>query len=70
MIENEYMKPEQVVAELPWLTKGGLAQMRYRGIGPKFLKPTPRSVFYRRADVIAWLEANEMQSTRDRADGR
>ena len=30
------------VGEITGLSAGALAQLRYRGIGPKFYKPTPR----------------------------
>lgn len=51
------------VGEMVGLSVGALAQMRYRGIGPKFYKPTPRKVLYKRSEVIAWVEA----SARDRS---
>lgn len=58
--DTDYLTPDDVLTLVPGLTRSGLAQLRYRGVGgPKFLKPTPRKVLYRRADVIAWLEASE-----------
>lgn len=44
------------------LTVGALAQMRYRGNGPKFIKLGGKQVRYRESDVQAWLD----QQTRDR----
>lgn len=46
------------VGEMTGLSAGALAQLRYRGIGPKFYKPTPRKVLYKRSEVIAWVEAS------------
>ncbi|WFS11848.1 helix-turn-helix transcriptional regulator [Rhodococcus aetherivorans] len=46
-------------------TKTKLANDRYRGIGPKFVKHG-RRVLYRWADVHAWTEANLMTRTDDR----
>lgn len=40
-----------------------LAQWRYRGTGPKFVRVGSRRVLYRRADVDAWLDAQTVQST-------
>lgn len=40
-----------------------LAQLRFKGQGPKYLKPTPRTVLYRRSDLDAWLNASERTST-------
>lgn len=58
-----YLNQDQVCELAPGLTKSLLAQLRFRGNGPKFLKPTPKTVIYRRADVIAWLEASERSTT-------
>jgi hypothetical protein len=48
------------------LTVGQLAQLRYRGLGPLYLNPTPRRVLYRRSDVDSWLYASERRSTHTR----
>lgn len=47
------------VAALTGISISALAQMRYDRKGPRFFKPTPRSVLYRRADIVAWVEAGE-----------
>lgn len=44
------------------MTTGALAQMRYRGNGPRFIKLGGRQIRYRESDIQAWLE----QQTRDR----
>lgn len=44
------------------LSVGALAQMRYRGTGPRFIKLGGRQVRYAESDIQAWLE----QQTRDR----
>lgn len=46
-------------------TSSKLAQDRYRGVGPKFIKHG-RRVLYRWADVLAWADANTLQRTDDR----
>lgn len=61
--EHEYIGPDVVSERIPALSKQHLAQLRYTGNGPKFLKPSPRIVLYRWADVIAWLEASERTIT-------
>lgn len=53
------------VAEYLRTTKAKLANDRYRGIGPKFVKHG-RRVLYRWEDVYAWTEANLMQRTDER----
>lgn len=53
--------PGQVAPVLD-TTVDGLAQMRYRGTGPKFVKRGSR-VLYRWSDVRAYIEANTRQRT-------
>lgn len=60
---EKYLTPNQVAEIIPGMTVSNLAQLRYTGKGPKFLKPTPRTVVYRERDVIEWLEASERTST-------
>lgn len=35
-----------------------MAQWRYLGKGPKYLRPTPRTIIYRKSDLDAWLAAS------------
>lgn len=59
--------PEQVAAVLG-TTTAGLAQMRYRGTGPKFVRvggPRRGRILYRWSDVRAYLDANTLQRTDD-----
>ncbi|GGA72413.1 hypothetical protein GCM10011490_23990 [Pseudoclavibacter endophyticus] len=60
-----YLTPEQVCDRFPGLTKGNLAQRRYKGLAPKWLSPTPRTILYRESDVVAWIEASERTITGD-----
>jgi hypothetical protein len=46
----------------------GMAQMRYRGNGPRFIK-RGRRVLYRWSDVRAYLEANTVTRTDDPRGG-
>ena len=62
-MNEEYLSAEQVCEMVPKLTRGNLAQLRYTGKGPKFLAPTPRTIIYRRSDVVEWIEASERTST-------
>lgn len=55
--------PAEVAAALA-TTEAGLAQMRYRGTGPRYCK-VGRRVMYRWSDVAAFLDANVMQRTDD-----
>jgi hypothetical protein len=60
MTESEYFDPEQA-GEYLHMTVGHLAQLRYRGEGPRYAKPTAKTVLYRRADLDAWLAASTVE---------
>jgi hypothetical protein len=60
---EKYLSPKDAAALIPGMTVTNLAQLRFTGRGPKFLKPTARTVVYRERDVVDWLEASERTST-------
>lgn len=64
-MEEPLMPPNEVGAQVG-KTEAALAQWRYLGIGPKFIK-LGRSVRYRRSDVEAWLDGQTRQRTGDTA---
>ena len=47
----------------PGYTRSIAAQLRYNGRGPKFIKPSPKLVVYRKSDVDAWLQEHEQTIT-------
>lgn len=61
--EIDTARPSQVAVKLG-TSEAGLAQMRYRGTGPKFCK-VGRRVMYRWSDVLSYLESNTAQRTDD-----
>jgi predicted DNA-binding transcriptional regulator AlpA len=61
-MEQEFIQPAEVT-EITGLSIAALAQLRYQGRGPRFYKPTPRTVLYKRAEVIDWVEASAQTST-------
>lgn len=61
---NDTATSKEVAAYLH-TSEDGLAQMRYRGTGPKFIKVGPRKVIYRWSDVREYLDANTCQRTDD-----
>ncbi|WP_261646194.1 AlpA family transcriptional regulator [Curtobacterium sp. C2H10] len=64
-MNDELMTPLRTAEYLPGMTVPLLAQLRYTGTGPRFLKPTPRKVLYKRSDVDAWLESTAQTRTGD-----
>lgn len=60
-VEHRYLSPEQVTDLVPGMTVANLQELRKKGLGPKYRKPTGehgRVVVYAEADVRAWVEAS------------
>lgn len=60
---TEALVPPAALAEFLGTTTGALAQMRYRGVGPKFIKLGGKAIRYRESDVSAWLDQQTRQQT-------
>jgi predicted DNA-binding transcriptional regulator AlpA len=61
-MDNDFIQPTEVES-ITGLTVTALAQLRYQGRGPRFYKPTPKTVLYKRSEVVAWVEASVQTST-------
>lgn len=59
---DAYLKPRGVEGEYGF-TVQHLAQMRFRGEGPRYYKPTPRVVLYTRDDIEEWIKASVRTGT-------
>ena len=53
---SEFITIDEVLALVPCMTRANLATMRHDGRGPKFFKPTRRTVLYDRESVIEWVK--------------
>lgn len=62
MVTRDELATVDEVAEWLRTTKPQLANWRYRGNGPRFVKVGSR-VLYRRSDVTAWLDENTKTRT-------
>ncbi|NQX11371.1 hypothetical protein HQQ80_07025 [Microbacteriaceae bacterium VKM Ac-2855] len=58
-----YITPEQVCDLIPGMTKNNLAGLRFRGEGPRYRRPTPRTIVYLESEVIEWIESTARQGT-------
>lgn len=67
--ENEWLTLPQA-ATLMRMTKAAIAQLRYRGVGPKFYRLSAKTILYRRSEVIAWMESRACTRTDDVLAGR
>jgi hypothetical protein len=59
---DKLLSPDDVAC-FTGITREALAQLRYTGKGPVFLKPTARTVLYRERDIANWLDASERRIT-------
>jgi predicted DNA-binding transcriptional regulator AlpA len=60
---GEYIHPREA-SEISGFSLNALAQMRHTGKGPRFYKPTSRTVLYKRSEVIAWIDSSVRESTK------
>lgn len=58
-----FLTPEQVCEIVPGMTRNNLAQLRFKGIGPKFYKPTPRVVLYDLESIQEWVRSSVRTGT-------
>lgn len=58
-----YLIPPAVAAQRLGLTVGNLAQMRYVGTGPTFVKVSGKKVAYTEADILSWIESCKRNKT-------
>lgn len=65
MATQKYLTTSQV-GELLGLSTGALAQMRFKGTGPLYVKLGGRSVRYRQDDVEQWIEERIRRRTDER----
>ncbi len=54
---EQLLTPTQA-GDLLAMTKGALAQLRYLGSGPRFVRVSGRAIRYRPQDLDEWIETN------------
>lgn len=59
MVKTDELVKSKTLARELGVTKSALAKWRLAGIGPPFLKLSPKMVRYRRSDVEAWKAAHQ-----------
>lgn len=61
-----YLSPAQVCEMVPGLTERKLRGMRENGSGPRYRKPSLKTVVYTEADVLAWVESHVVSTKEQR----
>ena len=62
-VRDRLLSPDQVCDLIPGMTRALLAQMRFRGDGPVFIKVSPKKVVYRESAIDEYLTSRERTST-------
>jgi hypothetical protein len=62
-MHRNLLSPDQVCELIPGMTRAGLAQLRFRGLGPRYYKPSPKKVVYDLNECLAWLESTARSGT-------
>lgn len=63
MSQGDPLLTPREAADYTRLTVAHLAQLRFRGNGPRFLNPSPKTVLYRQSVLDEWLAASERSRT-------
>lgn len=61
-----YLSPALVCELVPGMTERRLEYLRGKRQGPRYSKPTPKTVIYTEADVRAWVRESTV-TTRDQS---
>lgn len=59
-----WLSPEQVCERVPGMTTVILEKLRAKGKGPRFFKPSLKTVIYEQSEIDRWV-ASTAVSTRD-----
>ena len=57
------LSPDEAAECIPGMTVTKLSQLRFTGSGPRYFKPTPKTVVYAEDDLVAWLESTARTGT-------
>lgn len=63
-VQQTWLSPEQVCEVVPGMTVRRLEYLRGKGQGPRYAKPSPKTVVYGENDVHAWVSAS-IEETRE-----
>lgn len=59
---SEFITIDEVLALVPCMTRANLATLRHNRQGPKFFKPTKRTVLYDKTSVLDWVEKSAVDT--------
>lgn len=59
---QRWMSPAQVCEMVPGMTVRRLEYLRCKGQGPRYAKPTPKTVIYGEDDLNDWVSASIIET--------
>lgn len=59
----EFITIDEVLALVPCMTRANLATMRHNRVGPRFFKPTARTVLYDKKSVMDWVAQSAVDTS-------
>ena len=62
-MESDLIPASGMKNEFPGTSDQYWATLRHKGGGPEYVKVGPRKVYYRRADIEAWIEGSRFTRT-------
>lgn len=62
-MHEPFVDASVVAATHKKLTEAHLAQLRYKGQGPVYYNPTPRTILYKLSEVEKWIESSARLGT-------
>ena len=60
---SDFITIDEVLAMVPCMTRANLATMRHNRVGPRFFKPTKRTVLYDKASVMDWVAQSAVDTS-------
>lgn len=63
LMARRYLSPKDAAAAIPGMTVAKLSQLRFTATGPRYFKPTPKTVLYAEADLVEWIESTARTGT-------
>ncbi|MGK0740732.1 hypothetical protein ACSHWG_02450 [Leucobacter sp. Z1108] len=63
LMARRYLSPKDAAAAIPGMTTAKLSQMRFKGIGPKYYRPTPKTIVYEFSELMDFVESTARTGT-------
>lgn len=66
-VPEPFRSIDEVLEHYPFFTRQQLAGWRFKGIGPRWYRPTGRLILYKFSQIDEWIAEGERQGTAEGA---